>query len=48
MKNEQLETVLAVMADKIQSLEITITMKDYEIENLKAQLAKKNEEKGDA
>lgn len=43
MTNEHIETVLAVMAEKIQSLELSIACKDYEIENLKAQLKEKNE-----
>lgn len=39
IKEKQMETLLAALAEKIESQEITILVKDYEIEKLKKQLA---------
>lgn len=41
MTESQLNTVLATMAEKIQSLELTIACQKYEIDDLKANLEKK-------
>lgn len=39
MRKEQYETVIAVLAEKVKSLETDICIKDYEIERLRRLLA---------